>query len=368
MKKLFLALFVIVSLNINAQYITNFAKNVNCKEVEGFYYHLPRNVIRVDFVIEKSQDVKGKYNAFTRELLGTDDFIKENNTSYKIKGVDITTLTEADPNYVFFISTIADEKNKDNIGINLELTSDGIIQSFGYKEHNVENHQFSSFSDEENNEVKLREFNFISIRDEDDNEDEDAEDGNAAETKYTEKEKALEIIEEIKNLRLAYFDLITGYQEVNYGNTINYMVEQIKEMENEYLSLFLGKNNKHTYTKTFFIIPEEGKTSISLGKFSDTDGFNQKVGENIRIVFSDSSIGLNVNKLSKDDIENVTYNNKIFYRSPANVTVQIMSGDKKILEERVPISQLGYIGLIPMNKMKLTFDTNTGQILSVIKE
>lgn len=362
MKRLFLALFVIVSLNLNAQYITNHAKNVSSKDIDGYYYHLPRNIIRVDFTIEKNQEVKGKYSAFTRELLDTDDYVKENSTSFKIKGVNISTLTEADPNYVFFIS--ADEKNKDNLNINLELTSDGIIQSFGYKNHDVESSNVYSFSDEQEFEDKLKEYNFIPIRDEQDEEDEEG----VSETKASEKDIAAAIIDEIKNLRVAYFDLITGYQEVNYGNTINYMTEQIKDLENEYLSLFLGKKNSHTFSKTFYIIPEEGKNVITLGKFSDAEGFNQKVGELIKINFTDSSISTNVAKLSKDDIENMTYNNKIFYRNPANVTLQVVSGEDKILEERVKISQFGNVILVPINKMKLTFDTNTGQILSIIKE
>ena len=363
MKRLFLALFVIVSLNLNAQYITNHAKNVSSKDIDGYYYHLPRNIIRVAFTIEKNQEVKGKYSAFTRELLDTDDYIKENTTSFKIKGVNISTLTEADPNYVFFIS--ADEKNKDNLNINLELTSDGIIQSFGYKNHDIENSNVYSFSDEREFEDKLKEYNFIPIRDDED--EEEVEEG-VSETKASEKDIAIAIVDEIKNLRVAYFDLITGYQEVNYGNTINYMVEQIKYLENEYLSLFLGKKNSHTFTKTFYIIPEEGKNVITLCKFSDTEGFNQKVGELIKINFTDTSISNNVTKLSKDDIENMTYNNKIFYRNPANVTLQVTSGEDKILEERVKISQFGNVILVPINKMKLTFDTNTGQILSIIKE
>ena len=50
MKKLLVLLFVAFALNANAQYVTNFANNVNNKETDGFYYHLPRNVVKVDFV------------------------------------------------------------------------------------------------------------------------------------------------------------------------------------------------------------------------------------------------------------------------------------------------------------------------------
>ena len=78
MKKLFLILFVIVSSNLNAQYITNYAKNVNSKDVDGYYYHLPRNILRLDFEIEKEQLRRGKYSAFAKEMLNTDNYIKEN--------------------------------------------------------------------------------------------------------------------------------------------------------------------------------------------------------------------------------------------------------------------------------------------------
>lgn len=361
MKKLILALFLVASLNLDAQYLTNFAKNVNTKDVDGFYYYLPRNIIRLDFVIEKEELFKGKYCAFAKEMLNTDNYIKENNISYRIKSVSVNTLTEADPNYVFFISA-SDEKTKDNLNLNLELTSDGIIQSFGYKDSSVEKTENDFFEQELDIENELSEYNYISIR-----EEEDEEEGHTVD-KITEKDIAASIVDEIKKLRVAYFDLITGYQEVNYGTTINYMVDEIKNLENELLNMFLGTTNIHTYTKTFYIIPEEGKNSIVLGKFSDTEGFNAKTGENVKINFTDSSIGNNVNKLSKDDIENVTYSNKIFYRNPANVTMQILMGENIFFENRLTISQFGNLILLPLNKMKLVFNTNSGQILSIIKE
>ena len=360
MKKLFLALFVILSLNLDAQYITNHAKNIKQTEIDGLYYHLPRNIIRIDFFVEETHDYKGKYSAYAKELLNTDNYIKENKISYKIINMNISSLTEADPNHVFFIS--ADEKNKENLNVNLELTSDGVIKSLGHKTNSTENTAALSIYDEIKYEDSMTEYNFISIRDEEDDDEE------ISERKLTDKETALSIIEEIKNIRLAYLDLITGYQEVNYGTTMNYMVERLKELENEYLSMFLGKTNKLTFTKSFYVIPEEGKNTVILSKFSDTEGFNNKVGENVKINFTDSSSASSINKLSKDEIENMTYNNKIFYRNPANVTMQILLGEDIISQNRLKISQLGNIILLPINKMKLTFDPNSGQILSVIKE
>ena len=357
MKKLFFILFVIVSLNLDAQYITNYAKNVKQTETDGIYYYLPRNVIRLDFVVEKNQDYKGKYSIYAKEMLNTDNFIKENKTTYKITKVNVSTLTESDPNMVFHIAT--DDKMKDVPKYEICFDNDGIIKSFGCQTSLTDYSKEKQANDKTFNESKSADYKYIPFPNEDD------DDGK---TRYTDKEIALSIISEIKKLRVAYFDLITGYQEVNYGKTINYMIDELKALENEYLSMFVGKTNTETFTKTFYVIPKEGETTVVLGKFSNTEGFNAKIGENVKINFTDLSTGSIINKLSTDEIQNMTYNNKLFYRNPANVTIQVSCGDNVFYENRMKISQLGDVILLPMNKMRLVFDTNTGQVLSIIKE
>lgn len=357
MKKLFLILFVIVSLKLDAQYITNYAKNVKQTETDGIYYYLPRNVIRLDFVVEKNQDYKGKYSSYAKEMLNTDNYIKENKTTYKIIKVNVNTLTEADPSMVFHVAT--DDKAKEAPKYEICFDNDGIIKSFGCQ---------TSLADSSNdvkvdnvlNENKILDYQYIVLEDKDDEEEK---------SKYTDKEIALSILEEIKKLRVAYFDLISGYQEVDYGKTMNYMVEELKALENEYLSMFVGKTNAETFTKTFYVIPNEGENSVVLGKFSNTEGFSAtKTGEVVRINFTDLSKSSVINNLSTDEIQNTTYTNKLFYRNPANVTMQVTCGDKVFYENRLKISQLGNVILLPMNKMRLVFDTNTGQVLSIIKE
>lgn len=357
MKKLFLILFVIVSLKLDAQYITNYAKNVKQTETDGIYYYLPRNVIRLDFVVEKNQDYKGKYSSYAKEMLNTDNYIKENKTTYKIIKVNVNTLTEADPSMVFHVAT--DDKAKEAPKYEICFDNDGIIKSFGCQ---------TSLADSSNdirvdnvlNENKILDYQYIVLEDKDDEEEK---------SKYTDKEIALSILEEIKKLRVAYFDLISGYQEVDYGKTMNYMVEELKALENEYLSMFVGKTNTETLTKTFYVIPNEGENSVVIGKFSNTEGFSAtKTGEVVRINFTDLSKSSVINNLSTDEIQNTTYTNKLFYRNPANVTMQVSCGDKVFYENRLKISQLGNVILLPMNKMRLVFDTNTGQVLSIIKE
>ena len=361
MKKLFLLLFLIISLNIKAQYIVNYASNINQNVTDGIYYNLPRNVIRLDFTVECVHEIKGKYSNFAKELLETNNYIKENDIRYYIKDVTVDVLTETDSEMIFYIST--DEKSKDNIELNMRFTSEGNIQSFGIKDDrrdlDSENVSFENRLAQQNTNP---DFVYLPLRD-----DEEDEDGNSTDDKMSEKEIAQSIIEEIKKIRLAYFDLISGYQEIDYGNTITYMLEELKKMEKEYLSLFVGRVERNDNVKTFYIIPEEGTNNYSIAKFSDKEGFNSKTGDNVKIVLQEISSS-NVKGISEDVIKNTTYNNKMVYREPAYVNMKLMKGDEILIDNRIQISQLGDFILLPINKMKLEFDNVSGRLISVDKE
>ena len=184
----------------------------------------------------------------------------------------------------------------------------------------------------------------------------------------SEEEIVQSIIEEIKKIRIAYLDLISGYQEVNYGTTINYMVEELVGLEKEYLSMFVGKTISNRFTKTFYIVPSKDNNNVVISKFSDTEGFNSKNGDLIKINFSKYSDNISYNHLTNDAATTEEFANKLIYRTPANVSVKISIGDMVVLNDKLIISQLGNLVAIPMNKMKITFDTNTGQVTSIVKE
>ena len=129
MKKIILILFVALSFDIEAQYITNYAKNIKQTEIDGIYYCLPRNIIKLDFTVEEKQDIKGKFVNYTKELLNTDNYVKENKVSYRITNVNINILTEADPNMIFYISP--DDKVKESPKFDIALNDDGVLKSIG---------------------------------------------------------------------------------------------------------------------------------------------------------------------------------------------------------------------------------------------
>ena len=130
MKKLFLILSLIASLSLEAQFVTTFAKNVPETQEDGIFYYLPRNIIRLEFLVEETDYYIGPYAEFASKLMGITDYIKENKKEYSIKSVDIQLVNEIDPNAAYFISF--DEKSKEPL-LNVILDDDGLILSIGYE-------------------------------------------------------------------------------------------------------------------------------------------------------------------------------------------------------------------------------------------
>ena len=359
MKKLLLILSLFASLSIEAQYVTTFAKNAPETQEDGVFYYLPRNVIKLEFTIEQTDYFIGPYAEFASKLLGTNDFIKENKTECNIIDVDIQLANEVDPNAVYFIAS--DEKSKEPLP-NVILDADGIILAFGYDNIPAKlKTKRNTFIDNELDPVTKQEVSFLEILENDvEREDDDDEEGSTPK-KITKEDKAKAALEKISKIRTAYFELVSGFNEVSYGNTTSFMADNMKTLENEYISLFKGKTIKSTYKKIVYVTPENNQvnTSVSIAKLPNIDG-------SLKIQFESKNTLTNVNVLS-DDTKKSSQTNKLFYRIPAESNVKVMLGNKVLAEKPLVISQFGEIRTVVVKNNKVLFNPNTGQIISITK-
>ncbi|MBO2523236.1 MAG: hypothetical protein CW336_05170 [Bacteroidetes bacterium] len=353
MKKLLLILSLFASLSLEAQFVTTFAKNTSETQEDGVFYYLPRNVIRLEFTIEETDYYIGPYAEFATKLLGTTDYIKENKSVFNIQAVDIQAVNDIDPNAVYCISP--DEKSKEPLP-NIILNNDGIILALGHDNVNpIDVVTRNSFNDNYLDAEK-KEISFVEILDNEvELDDDDDEEEGSSHKKITKEDKAKAALEKISKIREAYSDLVSGVQEVAYGNTLPYMIDNVKSLENEYVSLFKGKTVKSTYKKVIYYVPEE-----------NTDGIVEVggKGEAIKIQFDSRNSLANINPMS-DDANKTGQINKIFYRIPAVTDVKILVGNKVFAEKSLTISQFGIIKTMSAKNNKILFNPNTGQIISV---
>ncbi|MBR4838424.1 MAG: DUF4831 family protein [Bacteroidales bacterium] len=379
-KLLFVFSLFMMSLGLNAQFVTTSAKDLTESDDDGMFYYLPRNVIKLEFTVEQTDYYIGPYAEFASKMLGLTDFVKEQKTEFAIKDVDIQISNEADPNALY---CVVDERGKDPMQ-SLLVDDDGIILAYGFDSipsdvkmtRNV--FKYSDFTETEKPVVSFVEIldkDFEPAEDEEEKDDEEEEGGGEntkkkSTAKMSKEDKAKAVVEKIAKLRNTYFELVSGYQEVSYGEAIKFMAESMKNIENEYVSLFKGKVVKSIYKKTFYITPESNQAggSATVAKLSGTDGLvdaNGK-GDAVKIHFENINTLSNISQLKEK--KRTRFDNILFYRIPAKSNVKITLGNVVLAEKKLNISQFGIIRPIGIKNNKVLFNPNTGQIISILKQ
>ena len=343
---LLLALMAFGIGNATAQYLTTHAKVVMPGQQKGIYYALPRTVLQLDFVIEETELLEGPFSEYVH-LVGADDYIVEDAMEYRIVDVVMSTYTEPDPNATFFVEMNA----KKGENTDFHLTSKGILQGFGM--------EIPTAVDQPKQVVEPKQ-----------NTDQDR----SFKYQYGIKGKSREQIamaaaDMITKIREEKIKLLTGFQETAFIlDTYRQMYADLDQMENEYLSLFIGKRIVNTVVKTVYVTPSKDVTSQSIAKFSTEDGFSAGVtgsGDVITLQALSLKTTSSINEPSPSAVETISHENKLFYRIPETANVKVIMGSEVLLEQRETIAQYGVFMLAPLGKTKLALDPNTGQIIGM---
>ncbi|MDR0969902.1 MAG: DUF4831 family protein [Lentimicrobiaceae bacterium] len=359
MKKnyIFILMFLITSfaaLNIQAQYVTTHSKITNIGQADGIYYALPRNVLRFDFILAEKNQQKGPYAEYAQFLLGVKNYIDVDAVAYELLDVVMTVEAEADPDAVFFVACDA------KMPFAFNLQNDGVILSAGKvteTDHANDSQSFEKDVFDRINSIQnalLEKENTLGIFE------------TAFSNRNTEQ-KAQEAAKFIETIRESRIKLLSGYQEINYGEAMAYMNEQLRQLETEYLSLFLGKETTKIVTQTVYFVPNHDNLSAVFAKYSDATGIvgiESRSGYAIAIRVVPQNNTANINLPSSSAVETTKYNNKLFYRTPDYAQVKVTMKDKTLVNEKVLISQLGALSLVPIDtNTTLIFNTKSGQII-----
>jgi hypothetical protein len=87
------------------------------------------------------------------------------------------------------------------------------------------------------------------------------------------EESARQAADKIFEIRRSRLDLITGNIGENvFGGGLESALRELSRLEEEYLSLFLGKQTTQTDTKQYSVTPSKGKYTYTVCRFSDTAG------------------------------------------------------------------------------------------------
>ena len=350
---------------------------------EGIFYSLPRTVVKVEVKIDRIENYKGPYAEFALRLLGLKNVVSANSINYKISDITISTYPEPDPEQYYFIELGEQISKRDQAGL-FSLSDAGLFLgtlpetgSLNPIPASGQNPQQPIFESEKEIFGELFKYSAdVSIFEKVDtiirkiNIDTMMVERQYYKRTMVEKspeQKAKEAAEFISKIKDSRFQLISGFQEVNYNReTLEYMDTQLKAMEKEYMKLFTGISVHKPMAFEYKYIPviNQINTEIPIFKFSGTEGIidlDESGGAVVTIKIQ--RVG-NTNTVSAylKKAEKKAKTHGFFYRIPelGRVTVKLDENSQK--ETQCLISQLGVITYLPVNKWKVQFYKETGGI------
>lgn len=345
------AMFAFLAGHLNAQFVTSHAKIAMPGQQRGIYYSLPRTVIQLDLMVDKTELVEGPYSEYAN-MVGADEVITSDQIEYALRDVVMSTYAEADPNATFFVAS----NPKKPEPMQFHLNSRGILEGIGMI---AKNSPLQSMP------VSLAKANVSS--------------DNTPVFKYqfgpsgakSEELRARAAAEMINRIREEKLKLLTGFQETAFSlDTYRQMYADLDEMESEYLSLFVGKRVVTPIVQTVYVTLSKEVPLQTVGSFSKETGFSTSISEGNSITVQAISLKTtgNINALSKSAVESISHEDKVFYRIPEIVNVKVSLDDELLLERRETLVQFGVFMLAPLNNTKMVFDPNTGQVVSISME
>lgn len=198
------------------------------------------------------------------------------------------------------------------------------------------------------------------------------------------EEKAMEAAHSITKLRKRLFHTLAANYDVlpPDGEAYRVMVNELRDIEREYVGLFLGKSYKKVHSYVFEVVPgHKGKKSVIVFRFSPTSGVLPKdnlSGKPIMLEFipnsefiqksNNASVLQNSNNTSVLDKGPDEGKSGLFYRIPANGTLKLVNGGV-IASMRVTLAQYGKVTPVPENlideSLSIKFHPVTGAIKSI---
>ncbi len=332
-------------------YVTN-VQDLTQMDKDAFIYALPRTVINAEVTAVRHITVPGPYHEYADELLGIKDVPHVEQTVWTIDHVKLSDHAEADPDYYYSVKDPGSDLLKNGI---FQLTKNGLI---------IDASNVGLFSDKletPSDEVGSVPFLDLSVKrniiHQNDTIYKKVIRNNAVVkvpmiskqwTKKTLEEKAEEAANFIIKLRKRRFKMLTGQSEtIPGGEGMNVAVQELNDLEADYLSLFIGKTTEEDFTRTFQVVPEANRqlTRTVLFRFSESNGFfepNETNGKPVVIEITDRGTTKSLEHLAYP-YSGASAQNVLFYRIPDRADVRLIYGSSVLAEADMNVYQHGAV-------------------------
>lgn len=175
-----------------------------------------------------------------------------------------------------------------------------------------------------------------------------------------EADNVKEAVGEIFRIRSERVKLLGTETEVPDGKALEIILQELDRMEENYLSLFMGKQDRFRVKQEFVCVPTEAKESVVAFRFSEKKGLQDvKNVEGQPWVLKFEHVAVPASTPVGGDASVAA----IFYRVPATADLKLMKGKEEVLGFRTIVPQLGEVKKFPVDVI-----SNEGLILEFYPE
>lgn len=336
--------------------------------VEGIIYSLPQTGIRVYVKTLKESYIPGPYAAYADQLLGVKNVALKAFKRWEITEVRIETFADPDPGQVY--KTIGDAASL------VSLTPEGCLVGLN-----------SGMSDVQPKPVKTNRIIPAPVMDDGFSFDYFNDTplyitGDSTNrfrpVRVSDDQKMAETAKRVIQSRRAQFEIVSGLLDEYHpdGEAYRASLEELKSIEKNYQSLFVGRKTQTEDIFSFDFIPTKpnGKGEV-IFRISDDKGVvpaSDLSGKPVTIEFEvDKSLVGKYTGLAKSE-NPAAGESGIYYRIPAMANINIVNELSVIATARTAIAQFGVVAPLPeewiLNGYMIKFHPETGAIQSVVKK
>ena len=156
----------------------------------------------------------------------------------------------------------------------------------------------------------------------------------------------------IFSIRKRRMDLITGeYAETVYGEGLQYAIERLDKMENEYLELFFGKQTASTYNVRLAVTPDAAKNTYVVCRYSEAKGLlpdGDLSGQPILLELRPEGMAAAmVGDMKK--IRTPKGAEMVEFSVADNVFCRVLDGKRELGSATIPVYQYGVTASLPVH-------------------
>ena len=315
-------------------------------------YSLPMTTLHIQVEAERELFTAGPYARFAKKYLGLDARM-EDHVLYRITKVQVRPYLEADPAFTFMVNLTG---VKNAIANFAQFSSQGLIVLSDSYMGKDEKFRFGSLGRTEftdtgvSSNLTQEQVTLYRAEPSASGINRVAVPQSQTVEKSVERraEEAAALIFQLRNKRI---EIITGETDATFsGAALGDAVKEITRLEEEYLSLFLGKSVFSAQNKQFDVVPvaSQARQAYIAFRLSDTEGLMPASNVSGRPILLElkADVTQPAPAVTPDAGKSAF---KLFYRKPVAMHVLLSDGQELLAQSRVLIYQLGQTLSYPIN-------------------